>query len=142
MWGSKQASSASLAVFYITVGALIDVWTAVYYIFYVRHEGATHLTYLWVTGFFLTGLVLIIIGLAVGRIGRAARQAEVVTPPVQQITAPVPPVVAPMPTNGAVLGVVPGTVPATAVPAVPMTAPAAPAPPPVPAAPVAPRPTV
>lgn len=89
----KQATSATTALVYVTIGALIDVWTTVYY-FYVRKVGAGETTYLWISGFFFTGLVLIFIGLALGRIARAVRPAEVASVPSPVIAGPASTVVA------------------------------------------------
>lgn len=88
MWGdTKQATSATTALIYITLGALIGVWSGIYY-FYLRTHSGTDIAYLYVAGFFLTGLVLFMIGLAVGRIGHAARQAEVAPVPTSQVITP------------------------------------------------------
>jgi hypothetical protein len=124
MWGlrPKQATSATMALVYITVGALMVVWTIIYYIYLSRNNASSN-TFLWCYGFFFTGLVLIAIGFAVGRIGRAARQAEVASTPVTP-GVPAAPVAPTAGANGA---------PAT--PAAPATAPTAPAA--VPVAPVA-----
>src|SRR5437867_9384948 len=127
MWGqSKQASAAVMAVVYITIGALVDVWCVIWYIYLKRHDASDN-TFLMCHGFFFSGLVLMGIGFALGRIGKAARQAEV--PPIPQVV--VPPVVTapavPAPANGAVQPVV--TAPA-------VTAPPAPIAPPAPAAPL------
>lgn len=88
MWGdTRQASSATTSLIYITLGALTAVWSAIYY-FFLRGHGGTDVAYLYVSGFFLTGVVLFLIGIAVGRIGYAARPAEVApTPTAQVITA-------------------------------------------------------
>src|SRR6516225_8171785 len=72
---SKPSSAARTAVMYITVGALLVVWTVVWYLYLNRHEG-TDLAYYLDYGFFFTGLVLIVIGVTIGRIGRSARHAE------------------------------------------------------------------
>jgi hypothetical protein len=93
---TKQASSATTAVIYITLGALMTVWSAVYYFYLHRHEGSD-IQYVWCFGFFFSGLVLMGIGITLGHIGRAVRAAEVVEgtggkPPA---TAPTPPVVTP-----------------------------------------------
>lgn len=78
MWGiPKQARSATMALVYITIGALTVVWTIVWYLYLKRHEASDD-SYLWCFGFFLTGLVLMAIGFAVGAIGRNAQQAEVI----------------------------------------------------------------
>jgi len=80
-WGQpKQATSATMSIVYITLGALIDVWTVIYHIYLDRH-GADDTTYLWVYGFFFSGIVLMAIGFALGWIGRSAKQAEVAPPP-------------------------------------------------------------
>ncbi len=70
-------SAARAALLYITVGSVMIVWSAIYYIYLDRHpptqgDGPWY----WCTGFLLTGCTLLIIGLAVGWIGRAARQAD------------------------------------------------------------------
>ena len=104
LW-SNQTQSARMSVIYITAGALIDVWTAVYYFLILRPDanrnpdGGSDSSMFWVVGFFLTGLALLIIGLLVGRIGQAAGKAEVApatTTPVNADGAVVP---APQPVN-------------------------------------------
>jgi hypothetical protein len=76
----KQASSATTAVLYITAGALMTVWSTVTYFYLVRHD-ARDFAFLWCYGFFFSGLVLIGIGITLGRIGRAVRYAEVSSTP-------------------------------------------------------------
>ncbi len=93
---SKQASSATTSLIYLTLGGLIDVWSIVYF-FYLRSHNGTDIAFLYVYGFIFTGVVLFLIGLAVGRIGHSARSAEVAPTPTQQVVtattmAPVPPV--------------------------------------------------
>lgn len=97
MWGEpKQATSATTSIIYITIGALLDVWTGVYY-FYCRSHGTSDDIYYWIYGGFATGLVLMLIGAAVGRIGRSAMSAEVSSPPPQMMapTAVAPTAIAP-----------------------------------------------
>ncbi len=99
LW-SNQTQSARMSVIYITAGALIDVWTAVYYFLILRPDanrnsdgGVGDSSMFWVVGFFLTGLALLVIGLLVGRIGQAAGKAEVApatTTPVNPDGASVP----------------------------------------------------
>jgi len=72
---SKPSSAARTAVMYITLGALMVVWTAVWYLYLNRH-GGSDVAYFTDYGFFFTGLVLIVIGITIGRIGRSARNAE------------------------------------------------------------------
>jgi hypothetical protein len=94
---TKQANSATTAVTFITVGALMAVWSAVYYVYLNRHESGDF-AYLWVYGFFFSGLVLIGIGIGLGHIGRVVRDAEVTT---TTPTVPAAPVAA-APANGVV----------------------------------------
>lgn len=92
---TKPSFAAPTALIFVTLGALIQVWTGVYYAFtrmqWSKYEEAraggdadvlkgmvpvSESTWFWIAGFFLTGLVLFIIGLTIGQIGRAARDAE------------------------------------------------------------------
>jgi hypothetical protein len=73
---AKTSGSARTAVLYITLGAILDVWTITWYLWMNRHGPSTDTPYFWCYGFFFTGLVLIVIGLTVGRIGRVAQSAE------------------------------------------------------------------
>lgn len=74
-----------ISLVYITVGTLIDVWTVVALWYYPPQ---TNWGYFWTVGFLVTGLALLLIGLLLGPIGRAARHAELppteVTPAVEQ----------------------------------------------------------
>ena len=94
---SKQASSATTSLIYLTLGGLIDVWAIVYF-FYLRNHGGTDIAFLYVYGFIFTGVVLFLIGLAVGRIGHSARSAEVAPAPTQQIIT-APPMAPALPVN-------------------------------------------
>jgi hypothetical protein len=66
------------ALAYVTVGALLDVWTIVWY--FTHEESRTSTTHFWVIGLVLTGITLIVLGLYLGRLGRAARRAELPPP--------------------------------------------------------------
>ena len=70
-------SATRAALLYITVGSVMIVWSTIYYFYLQNHapEG-TDTPWYWDTGFLLTGATLLVIGLAVGWIGRSARQAE------------------------------------------------------------------
>lgn len=101
----KQAASATMAIGYITVGALLTVWTTVFYFSQRDQPHSTNFNF-WTTGFFTTGVILVGIGLFVGKIGREARQAEVAAAPSIQMVAPLTqpqaaPVVAASPTTAA-----------------------------------------
>jgi hypothetical protein len=83
---SSQTQSARVSLIYITLGTLIDIWTAVYYFLIMRptyHANAelvSQTSWFWITGFFFTGLALVGIGLLIGQIGKAARHAEIAPP--------------------------------------------------------------
>jgi hypothetical protein len=123
---SQPSSAAKTSLAYITVGALLLVWTGIWYL-YMRNnpEGVQLHTWYFCYGLMATGAVSLVIGLAVGRIGRQARHADL--PPaevtqqqarIDQAAAAQPIVVAPAPANPAVQ---PGVVPAIPVrPAVPV----------------------
>ena len=82
----KASPAARTALLYITVGALMLVWTGIWYWWLTRHADAVpERTWYWCYGLLLTGLVLLVIGLALGRIGRAARHAEL--PPPEDLKA-------------------------------------------------------
>jgi hypothetical protein len=82
---TKQATSATTSLIYITSGSLISVWMIIYYL-YLRSHGGSDTAYLYVSGFFFSGVVLLLIGLAVGRIGHAARPAETAPTVAPQVT--------------------------------------------------------
>jgi hypothetical protein len=91
-----------ISLIYITVGTLVDIWTVVAMIYYPPE---TDWGRFLVVGSFITGLALLIIGLFLGHIGRAARNAELppadVTPAVasaEQTAAANPPAVISQPT--------------------------------------------
>jgi hypothetical protein len=75
---TQPAFGPRTALMYVTGGALIDVWTLVWY--FTRDHQLTNTQWFWVSGFFLTGLTLIILGLVLGPLGRAARRAELPPP--------------------------------------------------------------
>jgi len=81
---TKPSFAPSTAIIYVTAGALLDVWTAVYYYMFIRPEPRDDhtTTMFWIVGFFLTGVTLMVIGLVMGPIGRYARQAEMPPPEV------------------------------------------------------------
>jgi hypothetical protein len=132
---SNPAFGPRTALVYITVGALLDIWTIVYYVWFAGDDqgNVSRTTWFWLSGLFLTGLILMLIGFYLGRIGRAARKAEL--PPreataaeanIQQTAATVPqpmmPGMAPVP--------MPGMIPAGPVTMAPPAVPPAGSPPP------------
>ena len=111
---SKQASSATTSLIYLTLGGLIDVWAIVCF-FYLRSHGGSDIAFLYVYGFIFTGVVLFLIGLAVGQIGHSARSAEVAPTPTQQIVTANPMSPVPQTTIAAVAGPPPAPEPVPVV---------------------------
>jgi hypothetical protein len=69
-------SATRAALLYITVGSVMIVWSTIYYFYLHNHPPQGDASWYWCAGFLLTGCALLLIGLAVGWIGRSARQAE------------------------------------------------------------------
>ena len=127
---TKPTAAAKVSLAYITIGSLLIVWTGVYCAYLYNNPPENHSIFYFCTALLLTGFVLVVIGLAVGRIGRAARHAELPPPEVT-------PAVAQTDQSAAATGVPsPETVPLGAAAASPPSAPSQPAP----AVLVAPRP--
>ena len=80
---SQPSFGPRTALAYVTGGALIDVWTLVWY--FTRESELTPTGQFWLVGLGLTGLTLVTLGLLLGRLGRAARQAEL--PPASAMKA-------------------------------------------------------
>lgn len=74
---TRPASTTYASLVYITIGALTVVWSGIW-LWYLR-DTAPHAraTSYFAYGFLFTGVVVLGIGLAVGQIGRAARNAEI-----------------------------------------------------------------
>lgn len=84
---SHPAFGPKASLVYITFGCLLDIWVAVWYFAFVRggETQPTNTTWFWLYGLFLTGLMLLVIGLLLGKIGQAARRAEL--PPGEALSA-------------------------------------------------------
>lgn len=116
---SEPAFGPKLSIGLIIAGALLDVWTLVWR-FTLAGDPLTPSARFWYLGFLFTGLTFLFVGFFLGRIGRAARKAELPPPEtvaaeatIQQTAAAHPPAIVPgVVRNGAV------TSPATANPAV------------------------
>ena len=129
---TKPSAAAKLALAYITIGALLIVWTGVWFYYHYQHPDPppdSFRQYLC-TGLMLTGVTLLIIGLAVGRIGRAARHAELPPPEATPTVAKTDQIAAqtgaPTPENGQAAPAAPvPAAPAAPVPTVPVARPVA-----------------
>jgi hypothetical protein len=119
---TKPSAEAKIAILFVTIGALVLVWSGVWYAYQFNHAPDTPASERYICyGSILSGAVLLVIGLALGRIARSARQAEM--PPHE--AADRPPTLAPTGLRGAV--VAGNGAPADVIPAAPEAAkPAAP----------------
>jgi hypothetical protein len=77
---TRPSAAAKMALAYITIGALLIVWTGISFAYLYRHPPQREFWYYFDTGLLLTGVTLLIIGLGLGRIGRAARKADLPPP--------------------------------------------------------------
>jgi hypothetical protein len=82
---TRPSSAVHMSIIYITAGALIDVWSGTWCWYLTMHPPTTDTPWFWCWGLILTGLVLVGVGVTLGQIGRAARDAEL--PPVEVIAA-------------------------------------------------------
>jgi hypothetical protein len=88
---SKPSNEARIAIIFVTLGPLIIVWSGVWYMYQYNHAPDTPASERYICyGSMLSGGVLLVIGLALGRIARSARQAEMppheITPAEGQIS--------------------------------------------------------
>jgi hypothetical protein len=116
----RSSPGARAALLYITVGALLMVWTAIWYVYLNNNPPRTSVAYYLCAGLLVTGCILLLIGLAVGRIGQSAREADqpppVIasvgeSPQVAVVAAPEPAAVAPVPSGPVIARTAPGNAP-------------------------------
>src|SRR5262245_51791666 len=102
IWFNQSSPGTRAALAYITIGALTTIWSGVWYAYMSNHPPSSDAPYYLCAGMAVTGLAVLVIGIAVGAIGRSARQADhspkeaapvVVQPPPGTIAPPavVPP---------------------------------------------------
>lgn len=85
---TKPSGAAPAALMYITIGALMTVWSGIWYTWLRNHEASNQGMHYLCMGFLVTGVVLLAIGFTLGPISRWSRHAELppseVTPTVVQ----------------------------------------------------------
>lgn len=112
---SHPAFGPRASLVYITVGSILDIVVACWFIFMVDKSQPfeeNRVTYFVLTTLFLIGLTLLVIGLMLGRIGQAARRSEL--PPPEAVAPEVA-----VQQNAAVVPVPTGGVPLAAAPVMP-----------------------
>ena len=72
----STTSAGGTALIYVTAGSLIVIWSGMWFAYLYNHPPRESSTYYWCTGTLITGAALFLIGIGLGRIRRAARQAE------------------------------------------------------------------
>ena len=80
---TSPSGAFPISLVYITLGTIIDIWTIVAMVYYPPE---TSWDKFWIVGFMVTGFALLVIGLLLGPIGRAARHAEL---PPSEVTSAV-----------------------------------------------------
>jgi len=73
---SKPSRAAHMAIAFVTIGALVMVNTAIYYLYVRSHPPQPDSVLYWIASIFFSGLTLFVIGFGLGSIGRAGRAAE------------------------------------------------------------------
>src|SRR5262249_50702723 len=83
----SKSPSAFVSLGYVTAGALIEAWSLLWLWWLNRHPPEGEATFFFCYGFLATGAILFFLGLSLGAIGRAARQAELPPPEVTPAAA-------------------------------------------------------
>jgi hypothetical protein len=91
---TKGSGAARMAVYYITVGILLVVWSVIWYAYMKKEDVTGDGIYFLCCGCLLSGIAVTVIGFIMGHVGQAARQADLpptvsATPAVGQVQ-PVP----------------------------------------------------
>ena len=73
---SRRTPGARAAVIYITIGALIDVWSGIWCVKLLNDPTRGDNALYWCYGLLLTGVTFVLIGLAIGWIGRTRRSVR------------------------------------------------------------------
>lgn len=81
----EPSQGAKYSLYYITAGALVIIWSAIWYYYLMNSNAPSGDTRYYVcTGLLLSGCAVLLIGVLVGRIGKEGKNADV---PVGQVTA-------------------------------------------------------
>lgn len=80
---SKPSSAAPTSLVYITLGAVLTVWSGIWFMYLQNNPPRHQFVHYIDTGCLLTGIVFLLIGFGLGPMARMARQAEL---PPQEVT--------------------------------------------------------
>lgn len=75
--GQKATSAGPTALTYITIGALLSVWSGIWYVYEQNTANASRGVYYICAGLLLTGIALLAIGFVLGRIAHKAHSVEI-----------------------------------------------------------------
>ena len=67
---SKPSSAAPAALIYITLGALLTVWSGIWFMYLRNHPPGNQVVHYFCMGLLGTGIVLLLIGFTLGPISR------------------------------------------------------------------------
>ena len=73
---SKPSSAAPTALVYVTLGAVLTVWSGIWFMYLQNNPPGHQFVHYIDTGCLLTGIVFLMIGFGLGPMARFARQAE------------------------------------------------------------------
>ncbi len=73
----SKSSGAPTALVYVTLGALLSVWSGVWFLYEKNNEHPSRGIYYVCSGLLLTGIALLAIGFLVGSMARKAQEAEI-----------------------------------------------------------------
>src|SRR5262245_40363845 len=119
-----KSPAARTALIYVTIGALTIIWSGIWLVYLLMNPPAGSGVFYVCAGFIISGTAVFLLGLGLGRLGRAARDAEISTVPVAPAAVVADAVVS---DAGAAVGVAPSApaqvvVPASPVPSSPVPA--------------------
>src|SRR3954452_19123997 len=73
---SKPSGAAPATLVYITLGAIMTVWSGIWFMYLNNNPPSFQAIKYICYGFLITGIVLLVIGIILGPISRWARHAE------------------------------------------------------------------
>jgi hypothetical protein len=73
---SKPSAAAPASIFYLTVGGLLTIWSGVWYAYLRNHDTGHQGLHYFCMGLLATGIMMLVLGFAIGPIARMSRHAE------------------------------------------------------------------